>query len=67
MSTTKTTKVKVTYTWEQRIVLMLKEAFLRDLSLFKTLLEATPKDWTFTVISDGTTKELVVNIPAKKK
>jgi hypothetical protein len=67
MQPAKTNKVKVTYTWEQRTVLLLKEAFQRDLQLFKTLLESAPRDWTFTTLSDGTMKELVVNIPAKKK
>lgn len=67
MQPAKTNKVKVTYTWEQRNVLLLKEAFQRDLSLFKTLLESAPRDWTFTVLSDCSIKELVVNIPAKKK
>jgi len=60
-------QVKVTYaTKEQRQVLLLKEAFGRDLVLFQKLLQETPADWTFTVIQSGSQKELVVNIPAKK-
>jgi hypothetical protein len=64
MSKTKT-KSKVTYSYEQRLVLLLKEAFIRDLIYFDKLLLNTPKDWTLTVIQDGDIKELVVNVPAK--
>lgn len=60
-------KSKVTYSYEQRHVLLLKESFLRDLTYFSKLLENTPKDWSLTVIQDGDSKELVVNVPAKKK
>lgn len=60
-------QVKVTYaTKDQRHSLLLKEAFQRDLVLFQRLLNDTPQDWTLTVISSGSTKELFVNIPAKK-
>jgi hypothetical protein len=60
-------KSKVTYSFEQRQVLLLKEAFTRDLIYFSKLLVDVPRDWTLTVIQDGANKELVVNIPAKKK
>jgi hypothetical protein len=35
--------------------------------MFSKLLADVPKDWTLTVIQEGSQKELVVNIPAKKK
>lgn len=60
-------KQKVTYTYEQRRVLVLKEAFQRDLNLFIKMLDDVPKDWTLTVISDGPVRELIVNVPAKKR
>jgi hypothetical protein len=60
------TKSKVTYSYEQRHVLLLKESFSRDLDLFRKLLENTPRDWSLTVIKSGDSKELVVNIPTKK-
>ena len=68
MSQTKEVKSKVTYSYDQRRILILKEAFLRgDLSLMQRLLEEFPKDWTYTVIQEGSMRELVVNVPAKKK
>lgn len=69
MSETPSTKTKVTYSYEQRRVLLLKESFARDLNLFNKLLDDgyTPKDWSFTVIGDGSSRELVVNVPPKKR
>jgi hypothetical protein len=68
MSQTKELKSKVTYSYDQRAVLFLKEAFLReDLKEFMRLLETSPKDWTYTVIQEGSMRDLVVNVPAKKK
>jgi hypothetical protein len=60
-------KSKCTYSYEQRQVLLLKEAFQRDLSMFSKMLQDVPREWTYTVIQEGTNKELVVNIPVKKK
>jgi hypothetical protein len=31
------------------------------------MLDDVPKDWTLTVISDGPVRELIVNVPAKKR
>lgn len=63
-----TNKQKTTYAnKEQRQILVLKEAFLRDLGMFTKLLEYVPQEWTLTVITDGDHRELVVNVPAKKK
>lgn len=67
MSQTKELKSKVTYSYDQRQVLYLKEAFRGDLNLFMRLLDASPKDWTYTVIQEGSMRDLVVNVPAKKK
>jgi hypothetical protein len=67
MSQTKALKSKVTYSHDQRRILYLKEAFRRDFNLFIKLLEDSPKDWTYTVIQEGSMQELVVNVPAKKK
>jgi hypothetical protein len=61
------TKTKATYNKDQHLVLLLKESFQRDLTMFSKLLEGIPRDWTLTVIQEGSQKELVVNIPAKKK
>lgn len=58
---------KVTYNYEQRSILMLKEAYQRDLALFGKLLAELPKDWTVTVIGKGRDRELIVNVPPKKK
>jgi hypothetical protein len=67
MSNDKEHSSKVTYSYEQRHVLLLKESFQRDLNFFYKLLDNTPRDWTLTVIQKGPVKELVVNLPAKKK
>jgi hypothetical protein len=67
MSDNKEVKSKVTYTSTQFSILMLKEAFLRDLNLFKTLLERVPQTWTLTVIENGSHRELIVNVPPQKK
>jgi hypothetical protein len=60
-------KSKATYTSQQFQVLLIKEAFVRDLNLFKTLLDKVPQSWTLTVIEQNGQKELVVNIPPKSK
>jgi hypothetical protein len=68
MSQTKELKSKVTYSYDQRRILILKEAFLKgDLVLLSRLLEEFPKDWTYTVIQEGSMRDIVVNVPAKKK
>jgi hypothetical protein len=67
MSNDKESKSKVTYSSGQVYILLLKEAFLRDLNLFKTLLEKAPQAWTYTVIENGGRKELIVNVPPQKK
>jgi hypothetical protein len=67
MPDNKESRSKVTYTSTQFQILLLKEAFLRDLNLFKTLLERVPQTWTLTVIENGGLKELVVNVPPQKK
>lgn len=67
MQQTKEVKSKVTYSYDQRFVLLLKESYERDLVMFTKLLDNVPRDWTFTVIQEGSRKELVVNVPAKKK
>jgi hypothetical protein len=63
-------KSKATYAANQLRVLLLKEAYERDLSLFHKLVtdtsffgSAIPKDWTFTVVHIGDKRELFVNIP----
>lgn len=66
MSQTKELKSKTTYAYEQRQILILKEAYERDLKLFIELLGNIPKNYTLTVIQEGSRKELVVNVPAKK-
>lgn len=66
MSNTKP-KSKVTYAYEQRNILLLKEAFARDLTYFSKLLSDLPRDWTLTVLQDGDLKDIVVNVPAKNK
>lgn len=66
MSPSKELKSKCTYSYDQRSVLLLKESFERDLVIFSKLLENAPRDWTYTVIQEGSHKELVVNVPAKK-
>jgi len=60
-------KSKCTYSYDQRQVLLLKEAFQRDLTMFRKMLEDVPKEWTLTVLQEGNQRDLVVNIPAKKK
>jgi len=59
-------KSKVTYNYETRQVLMLKEAYERDLGLFHKLLNDAPRTWTFTVLSTDGRKELIANIPPKR-
>jgi len=66
VSQTKELKSKTTYAYEQRQILILKEAYERDLKLFIELLGGIPKNYTLTVIQEGSRKELVVNVPAKK-
>lgn len=63
----KATKTKATYNKDQFMILMLKEAFQRDLTMFSKLLGEVPRDWTLTVIQEGNQRDLIVNIPAKKK
>jgi len=60
-------KSKCTYSYDQLKVLLLKEAYQRDLTMFNKMLQDVPREWTYTVISEGNQRELVVNIPAKKK
>lgn len=67
-------KSKVTYSTNQLMILLLKEAYERDLSLFHKLVtdtsffgSAIPKDWTFTVVRTGEKRELFVNIPQQVK
>lgn len=63
-----TAKMKTTFVYEQRQILLLLEAYRRDLTMFSKLLEQTPKDWTLTVITDESgQRSLVVNVPPKKK
>lgn len=70
MSETKEPSSKVTYSNGQLIVLLLREAYERDLSLFARLLTERrgdiPKEWTFTTVKKGQSRELFINIPAKK-
>lgn len=60
-------KAKVTYTYEQRQILLLKEAFQRDLTMFSKMLNDVPREWTLTVLQEGNRRDLIVNVPAKKK
>jgi hypothetical protein len=62
----KSSQSKATYKYETVRVLLLKEAFMRDLNLFKSLISEAPKDWSYTVIVNGQNRELVVNIPSGK-
>lgn len=69
-------KSKRTYSKDELNILLLTEAFERDLSLFSTLIQKKdgffdqpmiPKDWTFTVVKDQSgNRELFINQPAKK-
>jgi hypothetical protein len=69
------TRTKVTYTQSTVGQLLLKEAFQRDLTLFKELLQKEtslfgtpllPKGSTFTVITEADgSRQLCVNIPLK--
>lgn len=69
-------KVKRTYTKDEMNLLLLKEAFERDLPLFVSLVQKSEslfgvpmigKDWTFTVVNNPSgTRELHINVPAKK-
>lgn len=70
------TKVKTTYTQSNMGILLLKEAFQRDLALFASLLEKKvpilgqpliPAGSTFTVVKypEGN-QELFVNVPGSK-
>lgn len=67
METQTANKSKCTYTYDQRKILLLKEAYQRDLKMFIEMLGDVPRDWTLTVIQEGARRELVVNVPAKKK
>jgi hypothetical protein len=67
---------KRTYTRDELNILLLKEAFERDLSLFASLLQKKEgffeepfigDGWTFTVVHTGTTRELFINLPASNK
>jgi hypothetical protein len=71
-------KVKTTYTREQLHVLLLKEAFRRDLPLFVELVTKRkeglfdsspmiPPGTTFTAVSEDGETELFVNLPVPKK
>lgn len=73
MTTPKEAKSKATYRTDQLMILLLKETFERDLSLFHKLVtdtsffgSAIPRTWTFTVVQTGGRKELFVNIPQQK-
>lgn len=66
---------KRTYTKNELWILLIQEAFKRDLNLFNQLINQTsgffsdskvPSDWTFTVVSDESGSKLVVNKPSKK-
>lgn len=59
-------KTKVTYNYDTKSVLLLKEAYERDINLFYKLFQEAPRNWTFTVITVEGRKELLVNIPPKK-
>jgi hypothetical protein len=66
MSSTKSNKShKETYADDRIIVLLLKEAFARDLVLFYKLVQDLNRHWTLTVKTEGNSKELIVNIPNK--
>jgi hypothetical protein len=72
----KAVKTKVTYTQANVGILLLKEAFDRDLNLFRELLSKkegffdkplVPNGTTFTVVTDEAgKKELFVNVPPTK-
>lgn len=70
-------KSKRTYSRDELNVLLLTEAFERDLSLFATLVQKregffeqpmVPNDWTFTVVKNPTdgSRELFINKPSRK-
>lgn len=63
MSDKKRNRSKETFDYKRRDILMLKEAFDRDLPMFWKLLQGAPKSWTFTVLTEGDKKSLVVNVP----
>lgn len=70
-------KVKRTYTKDEMNLLLLKEAFERDLPLFVSLVQKSEslfgapmigKDWSFTVVKDPAgARELHINVPTKKR
>lgn len=72
MNKPKEQKIKRTYRKNELAILLLKEAFERDLRLFSELMlakgsvmdTAKTDDWTFTVVDTGKTRELFVNVPA---
>jgi hypothetical protein len=73
----KEVKSKRTYAHDELNILLLKEAFERDLSLFSTLVQKkegffeqpmVKPNWTFTVVVNPTgSRELFINVPPKKK
>jgi hypothetical protein len=76
MKSKQTQPTKRTFSTNQLSILLLQEAFKRDLPLFRQLVTETSgffgqpfveKNWTFTVlISENGERELVVNVPQKK-
>lgn len=73
---TKPAPMKRTFSVDQLPILIVQEAFKRDLPLFRQLITETSgffgqpfvrKDWTFTVIvSETGERELVINVPPQK-
>lgn len=76
MKNKQTKPMKRTFSANQLSILLLQEAFKRDLPLFRQLVTETSgffgqpfvqKDWTFTVSTLETgERELIVNVPQKK-
>lgn len=74
---TKTSIVKRTFSVNQLPILIVQEAFKRDLPLFRQLITDDggffgqpfiKKDWTFTVIvSEDGERELLINVPQQTK
>lgn len=74
---TKTSSTKRTFSVNQLPILIVQEAFKRDLTLFKQLITDDggflgrpyiQKDWTFTVlISEDGNRELLINVPQQNK
>lgn len=74
---TKTSIMKRTFSVNQLPILIVQEAFKRDLPLFRQLITDVggffgqpfiKKDWTFTVIvSEDGERELLINVPQQTK